>query len=78
MAAQTRYLDRGDGVCRHYCEVARECGIYDDRPDICRVDQQFQLHYATVMSWDDFVDINVNACRFLQSQSSDGGSQRDS
>ncbi|MBA0431076.1 YkgJ family cysteine cluster protein [Stenotrophomonas maltophilia] len=78
VAEQTRYLDRGDGVCRHYCEEQRRCGIYEDRPDICRVDLQFQRHYAATVSWDAFVEINVQACRFLQAQPSPRSDQRSS
>ncbi len=68
MADKTKYLDRGDGTCRHYQQTTRQCSIYDNRPNICRVDVQFQQHYAALMSWKAFVDLNAEACRFLQKQ----------
>lgn len=64
-APETSFLDRGDGVCRHYCESLRLCGIYDDRPDICRVELQYRLNFSSKMSWREFVDINVSACRVI-------------
>lgn len=65
-AEETRGFDRGDGTCRHFIDLTRTCGIYDDRPDICRVDRQFAQRYASSMSWYDFVALNVRACEMLQ------------
>lgn len=49
-------LDRGDGVCKHLLDDKQTCGIYEDRPDICRVhsmkdrlnvpDELFDAFYA--------------------------------
>jgi Fe-S-cluster containining protein len=66
LADETRHLDRGGGVCRHYADDAKLCLIYETRPDICRVDRQFQLNYHQSYSWDRFVDLNLQACRQLQ------------
>ncbi|WP_454565848.1 YkgJ family cysteine cluster protein [Pseudomonas sp. AIG] len=68
MAEQTRALDRGDGTCRHYNATNKGCGIYNERPDICRVDRQYQLHYRQAYSWDRFVALNVEVCEALQVQ----------
>jgi Fe-S-cluster containining protein len=65
---ETRYLDRGDGVCRHYDKPSKLCSIYDKRPDICRVDLQFGQTYSNQYSWDEFIAVNLIACEFLQSQ----------
>lgn len=65
-AEETRQFDRGDGTCRHYVDATRHCGIYDDRPDICRVDRQFETTYAATLTWDEFVLLNLRACEFLQ------------
>jgi len=65
---QTQHLDRGDGTCRHFIADRNACGIYDDRPDICRVDRQYALHYAQQMSWDEFVELNQGVCTALQRQ----------
>lgn len=66
VAVQTRFLDRGDGVCRHYVAATGKCGIYEHRPDICRVDVQFRQYFAQRMSWNAFVEMNVQACALLQ------------
>lgn len=65
-AQETRFLDRGDGICRHYDKNLRQCTIYDERPEICRVDRQYILHYSRNMSWNDFIEVNINICYKLQ------------
>lgn len=67
LLSETAKLDRGDGVCRHLNEVSGNCLVYEDRPDICRVDRQYELHYQRTMTWDLFVEVNEAACRKLQS-----------
>lgn len=74
LAAETRFLDRGDGTCRHYDASSKGCGIYGERPSICRVDLQYQLHYARQYSWDDFVALNLAVCDTLQAQEREEGS----
>ncbi len=68
LAEQTRFLDRGDGVCGHYDALRKACSIYDDRPDICRVDLQYTLHYAQRHTWKEFVELNLQVCAVLQAQ----------
>ena len=68
MAAETRFLDRGDGTCRHYDALRKGCSIYDERPDICRVDLQYTMHYAKQFSWDEFVAVNLQVCGLLQAK----------
>lgn len=66
LAQQTQYLDRGDGACRHYSDAGKQCLIYETRPDICRVDRQYQMNYAQTFSWEAFVEANLGVCRQLQ------------
>lgn len=40
--------------------------IYDQRPDICRVDKQYQMNYQQIMSWKEFSDLNSIFCKKLQ------------
>jgi Fe-S-cluster containining protein len=63
---ETAAMDRGDGTCRHLDEQLGGCVIYEQRPDICRVDRQYALHYRQQMSWEVFVRVNEQACRDLQ------------
>jgi Fe-S-cluster containining protein len=66
LSDQTQFLDRGDGACRYYDEAAKGCSIYETRPDICRVDRQYQMHYAQQYSWITFIELNTKVCRVLQ------------
>lgn len=71
LAYETQYLDRGDGICKHYDEVTKHCFIYEQRPEICRVDLQYQLNYSSLFTWDEFVQVNLEACHYLQKQEED-------
>lgn len=68
LALETRFLDRGDGACRHYNSNTRLCSVYTTRPDICRVGLQYKTHYQDLCSWDDFVKLNLEVCQQLQEQ----------
>ena len=71
LAEETRFLDRGDGICRHYDVATKGCSIYEYRPDICRVDLQYILNYSQYYKWNEFVALNVQACEQLQNQYDD-------
>lgn len=66
LLSETVAMDRGDGVCRHLDEVNKGCRIYDQRPDICRIDRQYALHYQQAMRWETFVRLNEEGCKQLQ------------
>lgn len=68
LAAETRFLDRGDGTCRHYDSASKGCTIYAERPDICRVDRQYTMRYAQQYTWDEYVALNLQVCVNLQAQ----------
>lgn len=67
---ETKFLDRGDGTCRHYDEETKLCTIYETRPDICRVDKQYELNYKEQYSWQEFTELNLIACKILQEKNS--------
>lgn len=60
-------LDRGDGICRHLDEHSNLCGIYDERPSICRVANMYR-HFADRFSWPEFVELNLRACTELRAR----------
>lgn len=62
VADDTRFLDRGDGTCRHFVPATKSCAIYEERPDICRVDRMYATRYASQFTWDEFVILNLQAC----------------
>lgn len=68
LAPETQFLDRGDGICRHYDQLTKLCRIYEERPDICRVNLQFDRTYSQQYSWQEFVEANLAVCNVLQAQ----------
>lgn len=68
LAAETQFLDRGDGTCRHYDATSKGCTIYAERPDICRVDRQYAVRYAQQYTWDEYVTLNQQVCVILQAK----------
>lgn len=61
----TKYLDRGDGTCKYFNEKNMLCNIYDDRPDICRVELQYNKNHSHMYSWDKFISLNLEICHHL-------------
>lgn len=51
LSLETQFLDRGDGICIAYNQHLKLCRIYDVRPDICRVDEQYIKNYKNKYSW---------------------------
>ena len=74
LAAETQFLDRGDGSCRHYVAGSKLCSIYAERPDICRVGLQYTMRYARLYDWDEYVALNLQVCANLQEQEKLGAS----
>jgi Fe-S-cluster containining protein len=65
---QTRRLDRGDGVCRHFDEATKACGIYDTRPLTCRVDDYYAAHLKPQVDLLDFYRLNAELCNGMQAE----------
>ncbi|WP_350551167.1 YkgJ family cysteine cluster protein [Pseudoalteromonas sp. 120-MNA-CIBAN-0494] len=61
----TSYLDRGDGTCEHFDDNTKHCKIYDNRPEICRIELQFNKYYKERFSWNEFIAINLDVCEKL-------------
>lgn len=66
----TDWLDRGDGVCKHFDENQNTCMIYEHRPEICNVKMMYEKHYKAEFDWSSFVAINQKSCTELLSQQS--------
>lgn len=69
-SVETAFLDRSDGVCRHFDEQTHLCTIYDERPLVCRVEEYYQANLSSVVTWYAFIDLNVKICNELQSLAS--------
>ena len=61
---QLKQFDRGDGTCCHLT-AANLCDIYDDRPEVCRVDKMYS-HFKDLMTEDEYVDSIEESCRILK------------
>lgn len=66
MAPEVAGFDRGDGVCRHFDDEASRCGIYENRPAICNVQQMYELRFKRDYAWPEYVALNLQACAGLQ------------
>ncbi|WP_455810544.1 YkgJ family cysteine cluster protein [Pseudomonas graminis] len=64
-SAETAFLDRGDGICRHFQEDTHLCTIYETRPLVCRVEDYYRARLKDVIAWDEFVRLNVDICEKL-------------
>lgn len=65
LSKETIFLDRGDGICKYFNTKDYLCSIYEKRPEICRINNQYQNHYKKIYSWSDFVEINLQVCNAL-------------
>lgn len=68
LSAETAFLNRGDGVCRHFDEQTNLCSIYAQRPLVCRVEDYYRAHFSTQFNWDEFVRMNVAVCEMFQQE----------
>lgn len=66
IAKETRFLDRGDGICSNFDVTNSICLIYSTRPAVCRVDAQYQEKYHSQYTWENFVEINLIACEKIR------------
>jgi len=68
LSPQTRWLDRGDGICRHFDESQNACTIYETRPEICNVRIMYEKQYQEQFSWSEFVAVNQKSCEALSAR----------
>ncbi|WP_366511601.1 YkgJ family cysteine cluster protein [Cedecea davisae] len=62
---ETAFLDRGDGTCHNFLEETHLCAIYESRPLVCRVEDYYRARLQNVISWEEFVRINIAICEKL-------------
>jgi len=65
---ELKTFDLGNGICKHYNETLRTCNIYDDRPQICKVDEMFEIQYSNLFTKEAFYIENAKVCNTLQEQ----------
>lgn len=59
-----RDLDRGDGVCKYL--HGNLCGIYEERPLLCRVDECYLRFFSNVMDRETYDALTSRICYSLQ------------
>ncbi len=60
------FLDRGDGICKHFDTDNNVCPIYDARPLICRGDGVFDLLHSHIMSKETHVELQNRMCKIMR------------
>ena len=65
---ELKEYDLGNGICKYFDHINNECRIYDNRPDICRVDKMYELVYYKEFTKEEFYIGNANICNHLQRQ----------
>jgi uncharacterized protein len=60
-----------DGTCRHYDDELRRCAIYENRPLKCRIDAYYEGHLQEVLSREEYVEENLQACLSLMKLAGD-------
>ena len=61
---QLALFDLGNGVCKYLRDNL--CSIYDDRPEICRVDYMYEKFFKNYMTLEDFYKLNEQGCEELK------------
>ena len=62
---ELKAFDNGSGVCVNLADD-NSCNIYTSRPTICRVDLVYDKYFASISSWEEFLQKNAEACNQLQ------------
>lgn len=61
---QLATFDLGNGTCR-YLE-GNTCSIYNDRPEICRVDAMYEHFFKEQYTKKEFYQLNIEGCNTLR------------
>lgn len=61
---QLARFDLGNGVCKYLSNNL--CSIYEDRPEICRVDYMYEKFFKNYMTLEDFYKLNEQGCEELK------------
>lgn len=59
-------FDLGNGICKYLDTQSNQCTIYDNRPDICRVEVMFEKVYFKHLDKETFYTLNIESCKILQ------------
>ncbi len=63
---ELKEFDLGNGTCKFLRNDL--CGIYDERPDICRVDLMYKKYFSKRYSLEEYYLLNIEGCKKLKSE----------
>ena len=63
-------LDRGDGICKFFCENTNLCTIYEQRPIICNIDKMYKSYFKDFMTKEKYYQMNRSVCQNLRKEAS--------
>lgn len=65
MGSAYAWLLNVKGQCRYFNPEANECVIYDLRPLLCRVEEGYAIYFSH-LEYDEYIRMNLEACRKLK------------
>ncbi|MGV3073743.1 YkgJ family cysteine cluster protein [Clostridium baratii] len=63
-----RELHNGDGICKYLDLETNLCTIYNNRPDICKIDKAYELYFKNELSKEEYYKLNYYSCIELQNK----------
>ncbi len=65
---ELKEYDLGNGICKYFDRINNKCIIYENRPQVCRIDEMFEEEYNSFFSKKEFYIENAKVCNILQEQ----------
>lgn len=62
---QLKHLDSGKGRCINLNDD-NLCAIYENRPDICNVEEMYKLVFSEQMTEEEYIKVNVEGCKVVR------------
>lgn len=59
-------LDDGTGKCRFL--KGSLCGIYEERPLLCRIEESYDAFFKEIMSKEEYYRLNTEVCNQLKEE----------
>ena len=71
-------LDRGDKICKHLDTQTNQCRIYQERPLICNTDRLYEAIYKDIMTKEEWVNLNKQACQRMENEDKETNKEEES
>ena len=63
---ELKSYDLGDGICKYFDVTSNSCTIYNDRPNICKIDKMFESKHRKYFTKEAFYMENTKYCNALR------------